>query len=170
MVIKRNGSFICSGIKLNGLYVITPNFFDESIMELNNSMVTVPTKRKEAYSNPIRLWHMRLGHINLNRISRLVKEGVLGDLVLKPMEVYESCLEGKMTKRLFPTKGNRTNALLELVHTDVCGPINIRARGSYEYFITFLADHSRYGYMYLMQHKSKTFKSSKSLWLKLRNN
>ena len=58
-----------------------------------------------------------------------------------------------MTKRPFPAKGYRTNALLELVHTDVCRPINIRARGGYEYFITFIDDHSRFGYVYLMQHK-----------------
>ena len=82
VVIIRNGSFICSGIKSNGLYVITPSVSDESVIELNNSMVTVPTKRKEPSSNPTRLWHMRLGHINLNRINRLVKEGILGNLVL----------------------------------------------------------------------------------------
>ena len=55
-----------------------------------------------------------------------------------------------MTKRPFSAKGNRTNALLELVHTDVCGPINSRGRGGYKYFITFTNDHSRYGYVYLM--------------------
>ena len=92
---------------------------------------------------------MRLGHINLNRIKKLVKEGFLGDLVLQLMEVYESCLEGKMTKRPFPVKGNRTNAKLELVYTNVYGPINIRARGGYEYFRTF-TNHSKYGYVYLM--------------------
>ena len=93
MVIKRNGSFICSSIKSNGLYVITLSVSDESMMELNNSMVTVPTKRKEPSSNPTRLWHIRLGHINLNRINRLVIEGILGDLVLQLMKVCESCLE-----------------------------------------------------------------------------
>ena len=83
VVIKWNGSFICSGIKSNGLYVITPSVSDDSMMELNNSMVTVPTKRKEPSSNPTRLWHMGLGSINLNRISRLVKEGILGDMIFK---------------------------------------------------------------------------------------
>ena len=66
-----------------------------------------------------------------------------------------------MTKRTFPAKKKRTNALLELVHTDVCGSINIRARASYEYFITFTEDHSRYGYVYLMQHKSEAFEKFK---------
>ena len=113
VVMKRNGSFICSCIKSNGLYMITPSISDESMMELNNSMVTIPTKKKEHSSNPTWLWHNGLGHINLNRINRLVKEGILGDLVLQPMEVCESCLEGQMTKRPFPAKGNKTNALLE---------------------------------------------------------
>ena len=66
-----------------------------------------------------------------------------------------------MTKRRFPTKGNMTNALLEFVHTDVCGPINIRARGSYDYFVTFIDDHSKYGYIYLMQHKFEAFEKFK---------
>ena len=73
------------------------------------------------------------------------------------MPVCESCIEGKMTKTSFSPKGNRSNDLLELVHTNVCGPINIRAHGNYEYFITFADDHSRYGYVYLMHHKSDSF-------------
>ena len=130
-------------------------------MELNNSMVIVPSKRNEPYSNPTRLWHKRLGHINLNRINRLVKDGILDNLVLEPIPVCESCIEGKMTKRPFPPKGNRSSELLELVHIDVFGPINIRAHGGYEYFITFTNDHSRYVYVYLMHRKSDSFENFK---------
>ena len=39
----------------------------------------------------------------------------------------------------------------------MCGPINVQARGGYEYFVTFIGDYSRYGYIYLMQKKSDTF-------------
>ena len=62
-----------------------------------------------------------------------------------------------MTKRPFKTKGYRTTKPLKLVHTDVCGPINVQARGGYEYFVTFTDDYSRYGYVYLMHQKSETF-------------
>ena len=41
------------------------------------------------------------------------------------------------------------------MHTDVCGPTNIEARGGYEYYITFIDDYSRYGYVYLMTRKSE---------------
>ena len=43
------------------------------------------------------------------------------------------------------------------MHTDVCGLMSIQARGRYEYFITFTDDYSRFGYVYLMRHKSDAF-------------
>ena len=46
---------------------------------------------------------------------------------------------------------------MESVHSDVCGPMSIKARGAYEYYVTFIDDYSRYGYVYLMHHKSETF-------------
>ena len=78
-------------------------------------------------------------------------------MIFEPIPVCESCLEGKITKRPFKAKGNRATVQLELVHTDVCGPMTIQAKGGYEYFITFTDDYSRYGYIYLMRHKSKAF-------------
>ena len=113
--------------------MITPIISMKYDMELNNSMVIVPSKRNEHFSNPKRLWYIRLGYINLNKINRLIKDGILDNLVLDPMLVCESCIEGNMTKSPFPSKGNRFDNLLELIHTDVCGPINIRAQCGYEY-------------------------------------
>ena len=47
--------------------------------------------------------------------------------------------------------------LLEIIHTDVCSPMSVEARGGYRYFPTFTDDLSRYEYIYLMKHKSETF-------------
>ena len=55
----------------------------------------------------------------------------------------------------------RTIEILALVHTDVCGPFDIQAKNGYIYFITFIDDYSRYGFVYLMSHKSETFKKLK---------
>ena len=62
-----------------------------------------------------------------------------------------------MTKRPFSEKGERSKEPLQLVHSDIYGPLSVRARGGYEYFITFIDDYSRYGYVYLMHKKSETF-------------
>ena len=87
----------------------------------------------------------------------MVKSAILSSLVFEPLLVCESCLKGKMTKRRFKAKGNRTAIQLELVHTNVCGPMNIQAKGGYEYFIIFINDYSRYGYIYLLRHKVEAF-------------
>ena len=55
--------------------------------------------------------------------------------------------------------------MLELIHTDVCGPMNVQARGGYKYFITFTDDYSRYGYVYLMRRKSEAFEKFKEFWV-----
>ena len=63
----------------------------------------------------------------------------------------------RSTKSPFTEKDERATELLGLVHTDVCGPMSISAKGGYFYFITFMDDLSRYGYIYLMKHKSDSF-------------
>ena len=71
------------------------------------------------------------------------------------------CLMGKMTKTPFFGTMERAIDLLEIIHTDVCGPMSVDACGRYRYFLIFTDDLSRYGYIYLMKHKSKTFEQFK---------
>ena len=133
----------------NGLYVL----------ELNDyaSINTISNKRTRSESNPKILWHHRLGHIGERRLVQLGESGILNSLGSEPYPTCESCLQGKMTKSPFKSKGERAKELLELIHTDVCGPFSTLARGGFEYFITFTDDMSRYGYLYLMKYKSESF-------------
>ncbi len=66
-----------------------------------------------------------------------------------------------MTKSPFKNKGKWAKELLELMHTDVCGPFSTLAQGGFDYFITFIDDMSRYGYLYLMKYKYKSFEKFK---------
>ena len=161
--IMMNKRIICSGTLQDNLYIINPSQPALQLQHrvLNNTSST-SNKRKEPSSlNQTYLWHLRLGHINLRRIQRLVVDGPLGSLAVEPFPVCESCLEGKMTNRPFKAKGNRAKEVLGLVHSDLCGPMNIQARGGYEYFVTFIDDYSRYGYVYLLHRKSECFEKFK---------
>ena len=62
-----------------------------------------------------------------------------------------------MIKSSFTGKDERASEVLGLIHTDVCGSMNINVRDRYYYFIIFTDDLSRYGYIYLMTHKSESF-------------
>ena len=158
IVISRNGLDICHAKPKNGLYILRP-----TERSLNNSEVFKVEHYKSnkcqkfSHSDNTYLWHLRLGHINLDRINRLVKDGLLRKLNVGTLPVCESCLEGKMTKRPFLLKSKRSKEPLQLVHSDVCSPLSVQARVGYEYFVTFIDDYSRYGYVYLMHKKSENF-------------
>ena len=74
-----------------------------------------------------------------------------------------------MNKRPFNAKGRRAQDLLELIHSDVCGPMSIQARSGYKYFITFTDDYFRFGYVYLMKRKSKAFEKFKEFKAEVEN-
>ena len=124
-------------------------------------MNTGINKRKWSEINNTELWHMRLGHIGVRRLTQLVKNGLIENLTIEPYPTCESCIRGKMTKAPFTGVGHRATDLLELVHSDVCGPMSQTAHSGFLYFVTFTDDVSRYGYVYLMKHKSETFEKFK---------
>ena len=97
------------------------------------------------------LWHCCLGHIGVKRMKKLHDDGLLESL-----DACEPCLMGKMTKTPFSKTMERAIDLLEIIHTDVCDPMSMDARGGYCYFLTFTDDLSRYGYIYMMKRKSET--------------
>ena len=63
-----------------------------------------------------------------------------------------------MIKSPLNEKGEWISEVLGLIHIDVCGSMNTSVRDGYFYFITFTDDLSRYGHVYLMTHKSESFK------------
>ena len=90
VIINLNKRFICSGTLVDNLYIINPVSPSLKINKLNNTNV-LPCKRKEpSQMNQTYLWHLRLGHINQKRISRLIQNGPLGSLELEALPVYDS--------------------------------------------------------------------------------
>ena len=59
--------------------------------------------------------------------------------------------------------------MLEIIHTDVCGPMSVEARSGYRYVLTLTDDLSRYGYVYLMNHESELLKGSSNFRVKLKD-
>ena len=110
------------------------------------------------------MWHRRLGHIGVNCMKKVHADGLLESL-----DACEPCLMGKMTKTPFSGTMERATDLLEIIHTDVCDPISVEARGVYHYFLTFIDDLSRYGYIYLMKHKFETFEKFKEFQSEVEN-
>ena len=75
---------------------------------------------------------------------------------------------GKLTRTPFTGHVERATNLLEIIHSDVCGPMSTPMRGGYLYFVTFTDNLSRYGYIFLMKQKSETFEKLKKFRTRLR--
>ena len=137
---------IGTGILADGLYRICLQ--NEAT---NNSLhVHIGTKRCNINEDSSMLWHRRLGHISIDRIKRLVKDGVLSTLDYTDFETCVDCIKGKQTNKS-KKHANRSSNILEIIHTDICCP-DMDMPGQ-KYFITFIDDYSRYMYVYLLHNK-----------------
>ena len=121
------------------LYVYTPN--ENSLLDLDHSDThnhNIETKRcKVNNDSATYLWHCRLGHIGVKRMKKLHADGILESLDYESLDACEPCLLGKMTKTPFSGTMERATDLLEIIHTDVCDPMNADARGKHRCFLTF---------------------------------
>lgn len=104
------------------------------------------------------LWHQRMGHLNFTNLNKIPNctEGVK---LSKGAEntICVTCLEGKQTRKPFPTEGSRATRLLELIHSDVCGPMKNISIGGARYFVTFIDDFSRRVHVYFIKNKNEVF-------------
>ena len=73
----------------------------------------------------------------------------------------EDCIIGKHQRDNFPTSTSRAKEHIEIVHTDLCGPIQTQSIGDSFYFLTFIDDFSRKIWIYFLRHKSETFSKFK---------
>ena len=82
----------------------------------------------------------------------------------------EACVQGKCHRQPhYPLKTIRSKEKLELVHTDVCGPMQTQSFGGSRYFITFIDDYSRYCYTYFLKKKSEALEKFKEFKASVEN-
>nr|GEU94539.1 hypothetical protein [Tanacetum cinerariifolium] len=140
-------------------------FMDNSIQVSRNNMVyfsVVPRdgifeiNLSDSYRN-----HCHLKHIIKKLIEKLQYDRLLNSTDLWAFEKCVPCMSGKMARNPYTHQVERAKDLLGLIHTDVCGPFNIVSRQGASYFLTFINDFSRYGYVYLLKHKQEVFETFK---------
>lgn len=59
--------------------------------------------------------------------------------------------EGKQSRLSFAHEGNRSIELLDVIHCDICGPMENVSLGGSRYFIIFVDDHSRMTHVYFLK-------------------
>ena len=79
-----------------------------------------------AIKNPRELWHIILDHINYKALPYICKAVTdLSELKGDHEGVCNGCVQGKNIKNPFSKKDSKAEGVLELIHSDVCGPMTI---------------------------------------------
>ena len=80
-------------------------------------------------------------------IERLIKKSIFPSLEFLDLEQYIDCIRGKYVKKI-KKDAKWSVGILEIIHTDICGPFTVKSVHGYDSFITFTNDFFRYGYIY----------------------
>lgn len=120
--------------------------------------VNVCTSEKERKCC-IHEWHRLFGHRNADAIKTMFNNGLVDGAKLVECghkELCETCSKAKLTRFPFPKKSQtQSKAVLDLIHSDVCGPMRTESLGKKYYFLTMIDDFSRYTVIYFLRHKSE---------------
>ena len=70
----------------------------------------------------------------------------------------EVCIFGKQSKAPFPKSSDtKSTQTLELIHSDVCGPMSVESIGGSRYVMLIIDDYSRCIVAHILKHKSDAF-------------
>ncbi|KAL4312227.1 hypothetical protein GQ457_01G011000 [Hibiscus cannabinus] len=133
-------------------------------MAKNNMFPLVINDEKKALAASLEddswLWHHRYGHLNFKSLSLLSNQNLVDGLpmIRRIDAVCESCVVGKQHSDPFSKSSNMiASKPAELIHADVCGPMQTLSLNNSRYFVVFVDDFSRMTWVYFVKGKLEVF-------------
>lgn len=129
----------------------------------------VPTRTTFALSTKcdMTLWHRRMAHLNYDSLCKLgTISNAFNPSGQKPSTVCDICMLGKSHRLPFPKSDTTTEQCLQLVHSDLVGPMEVGSLAGSRYLLTFLDDFSHKSFVYFLKSKDQVtdyFRIFKSL-------
>jgi hypothetical protein len=149
---KNQGKLIAKGERNGRMFTLDVN------MPKVNSMLFTHGKG----AGDIRIWHKRVGHVNLQCLKLMEKQNLVGGLPKFGTEevmskVCEACQLGKQARHPFLVQTIHVSSKpLEMIHSDVW-TTKMESIGGCKYYVSFIDDHTRKVWVYFMKHKGEVF-------------
>ncbi|CAM8917648.1 unnamed protein product [Rhodiola kirilowii] len=158
---NETGEIVLRGTRVDEIYIVDPEFSPKA--ELCLASIA---------ENSI-LWHKRFGHASMKLLHKLhQKDLVVGLPKVENTfdQLCSACARGKQARTSFPSKQTvSTSAPLDMIHMDLCGPINVVSREGNRYILVIVDDYSRYTWTIFLFSKTQTYCEFEA-WLKLIEN
>jgi hypothetical protein len=151
--------------------VLTLSKEGETFLQANNQndLMVIQTANKPgprafvaSEAEKAELWHRRFGHAGLDSLAKMAQEGLVEGMSVRAEsfkkikdEVCEPCVLEKQTRKSFPASKRESQGPMDLIHTDVCGPMQTKTPGGRCYFVSFTDDYSRSAVIQLLSNKNQ---------------
>lgn len=108
------------------------------------------------------VWHRRMGHLNSSDLTKMKNGAVVGidfeDKAVIDKSTCAVCCQGKQSRLPFNHEGTRSNEALNIIHADLCGPMEVTSMGGCRYFLIFVDDYTRMTFAYFLKAKNEALK------------
>lgn len=148
--LTKEGNVVAVGVRQTGLF----RMMFRVILPEKGSSAFVATVRES-----LSVWHERLAHQNKAHVRNFLKRNCV-DFVDEDF-LCEACIYGKHHRGSFKQRIEKTTKCGEIIHTDVCGPMQNVSVGGSRYFVLFKDDFSHFRFIYFMKKKSEVVEKLK---------
>lgn len=123
-----------------------------------NGSVQQANAATQGKRSDVEIWHERFGHLNVKDLLHMSKIGAASGLKINDsldMSNCKICITQKLTSSPFSSRAHKSPQPLEIVHSDLCGPMRTNSTGGARYFLTFIDDYSRWCHVYSLKSKDE---------------
>jgi hypothetical protein len=111
---------------------------------------------------PSELWHRRFIHIHYKSLP-IVSNTVtcFPSIQVEHEGICKGCAQGKNVKKPFPSNDSKVKGVLDIIHSNICGPMPASSLSRYVYYVSFNDDFSRKTWIYFLKDKIEVFNKLK---------
>ena len=159
---QLSGRMIGSARMIDGLY-----YFDDTLFNNKQAQSLSSSTSSITVCEQIMLWHLRLGHPSFLYVKHLFRS-LFKNLDCNSLHC-ETCHLSKSHRNSYKSKIYHASKPFYLIHNDVWGPSKINTASGKKWFVTFIDDHTRLCWVYLMSEKSEVKKIFKDFYNMIEN-
>ena len=85
----------------------------------------------------------------------------LPEIQIEHEGVCKGCAQGKNTKNSYPNSESKAKWILDIIYSDICGPMQTTSLSKYVYYASFIDNYSRKTWIYFLKKKDEVFERFK---------
>ena len=112
----------------------------------------------DSIESPCEIWHTILDQINYKALPYVTK-AVTGLLEFKVDNegVWNGCAQWNNINNFFSKRDSKAEGFLEIIHSNMCGPMQSTSISGYIYYVSFIDDYSHKTWVYFLKSKYEVF-------------